>query len=145
IRTEMIRTLAKTTEARIKRIRAEHFQMSAEISFGNSQEIPIEGLNSILTHLGALQAKLRFPPTHRLRQVEEDVDSLLGYLREMALVQGCAPPKLGRDPHKADAPFPITANYLSLLDLQMFLEKLCLNLDKLKPYIRDVDTGEHGT
>lgn len=106
--------------------------MSPEISFGTYEDTPIEGLTSIMDHLGYLQERLRVPPAHQLRQVEEDVDTVLGYLRGMAVSQECTLPKAGRTPLKSEMDFPITSSYLSLMDLQRYLEKLCLNLDKLK-------------
>ncbi|XP_076153375.1 leptin b [Alosa pseudoharengus] len=130
---DMIKTMAKITIARIKKIKAEHFNMSPEISFGTFEDTPIEGLTSIVGHLSSLLARLRVPPAHHLRQVEEDVDTLLGHLRGTAISQGCTLPKAGSTLLKSETDFPITSNYLSLLDLQRYLEKLCLNLDKLKP------------
>ena len=106
--------------------------MSSEISFGTDKDTPIEGLTSIVVYLGSMQVRLRVPPTHHLRQVEEDVDTLLGYLRGMAVGQSCTLPKAGSTLLKSETDFPITSYYQSLLDLQRYLEKLCLNLDKLK-------------
>ncbi|XP_062374656.1 leptin b [Sardina pilchardus] len=130
---DMIKGLAKITIARIKKIKAEHFSMSPEISFGTYEDTPIEGLTSIVGHLGSLQVRLGVPPAHHLRQVEGDVDNLLSYLRRMAGNQGCTLPKADGSLLKSETHFPITSYYHSLLDLQRYLEKLCLNLDKLKP------------
>ncbi|XP_012687378.2 leptin b [Clupea harengus] len=129
---DMIKTMAKTMIARLKKVKAEHFAMSSEISFGTDKDTPIEGLTSIVVYLGSMQVRLRVPPTHHLRQVEEDVDTLLGYLRGMAVGQSCTLPKAGSTLLKSETDFPITSYYQSLLDLQRYLEKLCLNLDKLK-------------
>lgn len=106
--------------------------MSPEIDFGHDIDTPIEGLTSILTHLGYLQMRLRVPPAHHLRQLQTDLETLLSTLERMAVSQGCPLPNPGSNLHKDEAAFPITSNYLCLLELQWYLEKLCLNLDKLK-------------
>ncbi|XP_066526038.1 leptin b [Hoplias malabaricus] len=132
ITTDMIRIMARTAVGRIKKIKVEQFQMSPEIDFGSDTDTPIEGLTSILTHLGYLQLRLRVPPAHHLAQLQLDIESLLNNLERMAISQSCTLPKLGSNLHKDETAFPITSNYLCLLELQWYLEKLCLNLDKLK-------------
>ncbi|KAL2102153.1 hypothetical protein ACEWY4_001321 [Coilia grayii] len=129
---DMVKNMAKTTISRIKKMKAEHFDMSPEISFSTYEDTPIEGLTSMVSHLSSLQIRLRVPHAHHLNQVEQDVDTLLGYLRGMAMSQDCTLPQPASTLLKSEADFPITSNYLSLLDLQRYLEKLCLNLDKLK-------------
>ncbi|KAG9280637.1 leptin b [Astyanax mexicanus] len=132
ITTDMIRIMARTAVGRIKKIKDEHFQMSPEIDFGPNTDTPIEGLTSVLTHLDYLQTRLQVPPATHLRQLQTDLETLLGNLERMAVSQGCPLPKPGSNVHKDDTAFPITSNYLYLLELQRYLEKLCLNLDKLK-------------
>ncbi|XP_030645143.1 leptin b [Chanos chanos] len=132
ITVNMIKTMARTTVARIKKIKDEHFQMSPEIDFGSNFDNPVEGLSSIIDHLSFLQARLKVPPTQHLRQVQGDVDTLLGHLQRLALSRGCPQPKPESYLHKVEAVFPITSNYICLLELQRYLEKVCLNLEKLK-------------
>ncbi|XP_063073915.1 leptin b [Engraulis encrasicolus] len=129
---EMVKNMSKTTIFRIKKLKAEHFDIFSEITFGTYEDTPIEGLTSILAHLGSLQVRLWVPQAQHLSQVEQDVDTLRGYLCVMAVSQGCALPQSASTLLKSEADFPITSNYLILLDLQRYLEKLCLNLDKLK-------------
>ncbi|KAL7867509.1 hypothetical protein SRHO_G00088940 [Serrasalmus rhombeus] len=132
ITADTVRIMARTAVGRIKKIKDEHFQMSPEIDFGPETDTPIEGLTSILTHLGYLQMRLQVPPAHHLRQLQADLETLLNNLERMAVSQGCPLPKPGSNLHKDETAFPITSNYLCLLELQRYLEKLCLNLDKLK-------------
>ncbi|KAI4897835.1 hypothetical protein NFI96_027481 [Prochilodus magdalenae] len=132
ISADVVRLMARTAVGRIKKIKDEHFQMSPEIDFGPETDTPIEGLTSVLAHLGYLQMRLQVPVAHHLRQLQADLETLHNNLEEMAISQGCPLPKAGGNLHKEETAFPITSNYLCLLELQWYLEKLCLNLDKLK-------------
>ncbi|XP_072529943.1 leptin b [Salminus brasiliensis] len=132
ITTDMVRIMARTAVGRIKKIKDEHFQMSPEIDFGPNNDTPIEGLSSVLTHLGYLRTRLQVPPAHHLRQLQADLETLFSNLEKMAVSQGCPLPEPGSNLQKDETAFPITSNYLYLLELQWYLEKLCLNLDKLK-------------
>nr|QEN91943.1 leptin b2 [Carassius auratus] len=129
---ERIRIMARTIITRIKKIKDEHFQMSPEIDFGTDIDTPIDGLTSLLVHMSYLQLRLRVPPAQHLQQVHVDLEALLRTLEGLAISQGCPLPNPESPVHKDEAAFPVTSNYLYLLELQRYLEKLCLNMDKLK-------------
>ncbi|NP_001025357.2 leptin b isoform X1 [Danio rerio] len=138
---DRIRIIARTTISRIKKIKDEHFQMSPEIDFGPDIDNPIDGLSSVLSYLSYLQLRLHVPPAQHLQQVQIDLETLLRTLEELAVSQGCPLPNPETPVHKEETAFPVTSNYLHLLELQRFLEKLCLNIDKLK-YCKDTDVAE---
>ncbi|XP_043092292.1 leptin b [Puntigrus tetrazona] len=138
---ERIRIMARTIITRIKKIKNEHFQMSPEIDFGPDIDTPIDGLTSVSVHLSYLQLRLRVPPALHLQQVQVDLETLLRTLEGLAISQGCPLPNPETPAHKDETAFPVTSNYLYLLELQRYLEKLCLNMDKLK-WCKDTDVAE---
>uniref|UniRef100_A0A673HXG1 Leptin n=1 Tax=Sinocyclocheilus rhinocerous TaxID=307959 RepID=A0A673HXG1_9TELE len=138
---ERIRIMARTTITRIKKIKDEHFQMSPEIDFGPGIDTPTDGLTSVFVHLSYLQLRLRVPPAQHLQQVQVDLETLLRTLEGLAISQGCPLPNPETPVHKDETAFPITSNYLYLLELQRYLEKLCLNMDKLK-WCKDTDVTQ---
>uniref|UniRef100_A0A8C1QG60 Leptin n=1 Tax=Cyprinus carpio TaxID=7962 RepID=A0A8C1QG60_CYPCA len=138
---ERIRIMAQTTITRIKKIKDENFQMSPEIDFGPDTDTPIDGLTSVFVHLSFLQLRLCVPPAQHLQQVQVDLETLLRTLERMALSQGCPLPNPETPEHKDEAAFPVTSNYLYLLELQRYLEKLCMNMDKLK-WCKDADVTQ---
>ncbi|KAG1953293.1 leptin b [Pimephales promelas] len=138
---DRIRIMVRTTISRIKKIKDEHFQMSPEIDFGPDIDTPIDGLTSIFVHLSYLRLRLRVPPAQHLQQVQVDLETLLSTLEGLAISQGCPLPNPGTPVHKDETAFPVTSNYLYLLELQRYLEKLCLNMDKLK-WCKDTDVAQ---
>ncbi|XP_051547042.1 leptin b [Myxocyprinus asiaticus] len=128
---DKIRFMARTTVSRIKKIKDEHFQMAPEIDFGFF-DTPVDGLTSVLVHLSYLQLRLQVPPAQHLQQVQVDLDTLLSTLEGLAISQGCLLSNTETPVHKAETSYPFTSNYLYLLELQSYLEKLCVNMDKLK-------------
>ncbi|KAA0721055.1 hypothetical protein E1301_Tti001935 [Triplophysa tibetana] len=139
---DMIGIMARTTINRIKKIKDEHFRMSPEIYFpGPDIDTPIDCLTSVIIHLRYLQLRLQVPPSQHLRQVQVDLETLLSTLEGQAVSQGCPLPNHETPVHKAKTAFPFTFNYLNLLELQRFLDKLCLNMDKVKR-CKDTDVAE---
>ncbi|XP_035379589.1 leptin b [Electrophorus electricus] len=128
---DMVCIIAKTSVSRIKRIKEEYFQMSPDIDFDRDHDTPIQGLTSILTHLGNLQVRLKVYPAHYLRQLQLDLEVMITYLESLAVSLRCSLPKPMTILHKHDTTFPITSSYLCLLELQSYMERFCLNLDKL--------------
>ncbi|XP_055047362.2 leptin b [Misgurnus anguillicaudatus] len=130
---DVIRIKTLTTISRIKKIKDEHFQMSPEIDFhGPDIDTPIDGLTSVMVHLSYLQLRLQVPVAQYMRQVQVDLETLLGTLEGLAISQSCPLPKPETPVHKADTDFPVTSNYLYLLELQRYLDKLSRNMEKLK-------------
>uniref|UniRef100_A0A4W4F0L1 Leptin n=1 Tax=Electrophorus electricus TaxID=8005 RepID=A0A4W4F0L1_ELEEL len=109
----------------------QYFQMSPDIDFDRDHDTPIQGLTSILTHLGNLQVRLKVYPAHYLRQLQLDLEVMITYLESLAVSLRCSLPKPMTILHKHDTTFPITSSYLCLLELQSYMERFCLNLDKL--------------
>ncbi|KAI7791806.1 leptin b [Triplophysa rosa] len=139
---DMIRIMARTTINRIKKIKDEHFRMSPEIYFpGPDIDTPIDGLTSVIVHLRYVQIRLQVPPSQHLRQVQVDLETLLSTLEGLAISHGCPLPNHETPVHKAETAFPFTFNYLYLQELQRFLDKLCLNMEKLKR-CKDTDVAE---
>lgn len=119
----------------------QHFQISPEIDFGTDIDTPIDGLTSVFVHLSYLQVRLRVPPALHLQQVQVDLETLLRTLEGLAISQGCPLPNPETPVYKDETAFPVTSNYLYLLELQRYLEKLCLNMDTLK-WCKDTDVPE---
>ncbi|RXN17801.1 leptin B [Labeo rohita] len=138
---ERIRIMARTIMTRIKKIKDEHFQMSPEIDIGPDIDTPVDGLTSVIVHLSYLQLRLQVPPAQHLQQVLVDLETLLRTLEGLAVSHGCPVPNPETPVYKDETAFPVTSNYLYLLELQRYLEKLCLNMDKLK-WCKDTDVAK---
>nr|AJO54280.1 leptin-b [Tanichthys albonubes] len=138
---DRIRIMVRTTISRIKKIKDEHFQMSPEIDFGPDIDTPIDGLTSIFFHLSYLELRLRVLPEQHLKQVQVDLEALLRTLEGLAISQGCPLPNSETPVHKDQMAFPVTSNLQYLLELQRYLEKFCLNMDKLK-WCKDTGVAE---
>lgn len=116
--------------------------MSPEIYFpGPDIDTPIDCLTSVIIHLRYLQIRLQVPRAQHLRQVQVDLETLLSTLEGLAISHGCPLPNQETLVHKAETAFPFTFNYLYLLELQRFLDKLCLNMENLKR-CKDTDVAE---
>ncbi|XP_073695065.1 leptin b [Garra rufa] len=137
---ERIKIMARTIITRIKKIKDEHFQMSPEIDFGPDIDTP-NGLTSVFVHLSYLQLRPEVSPAQHLQQVQVDLETLLRTLEGLAVSRGCPLPNPEAPVYKDETAFPVTSNYLHLLELQKYLEKLCLNMDKLK-WCKDTDVAE---
>nr|XP_019947753.1 PREDICTED: leptin-B-like [Paralichthys olivaceus] len=91
----------------------------------------IEGLTSISLELGLLEKELQNPFTNIVSQVQTDVSSLEGRVRSLAQIMDC--PVQSRPSGEAgDNQFPESQLYLTLIKVQVYMEKLLLKVDKLK-------------
>uniref|UniRef100_A0A8C8GKK2 Leptin n=1 Tax=Oncorhynchus tshawytscha TaxID=74940 RepID=A0A8C8GKK2_ONCTS len=102
-----IKLLAMITLVHIKNYLTE-FNVPPEMEF-NPMNPPIEGLASIWVHLG----------------VYEDLSSMRGWVHSLSQVLGC--PDLAKPGGEA-----LKTVYQSLVEGQRYMEKISLNLDKLK-------------
>ncbi|CAB1346160.1 unnamed protein product [Coregonus sp. 'balchen'] len=115
-----IKMLAMITVVHIKTYLTE-FNVPPEMDF-NPMDPPIEGLASIWVHLGDLEESLQ---DSRCGQVYEDLSSMRGWVYSLSQALGC--PALVKPGGEA-----LKTVYQSLVEGQRYMEKISLNLDKLK-------------
>ncbi|XP_069375923.1 leptin b [Paralichthys olivaceus] len=122
-----IKNMVQTTQVHINKVRGQ-LSVFPQIEVSTPS---IEGLTSISLELGLLEKELQNPFTNIVSQVQTDVSSLEGRVRSLAQIMDC--PVQSRPSGEAgDNQFPESQLYLTLIKVQVYMEKLLLKVDKLK-------------
>ncbi|KAM7378302.1 hypothetical protein PAMA_013279 [Pampus argenteus] len=119
--------IAKITLVHIKKLRTK-LPVAPEMEVITPS---IEGLTSISHDLGRLDNALQSSSTDLLSQIQADVSSLEGRVRSLAVTMDCPVAARPRG-ESSENLFPDSRHYLTLTQVQHYLEKFLLNKDKLK-------------